>query len=127
MSRQHLRINPSLDLFQTTPIQTSHESSFNQVFNPQNLISEDSPIIFNVRGSEHYIDLSQIMLYLRIKIIQENGTALTVEHNNEVAFANLPFSTIFKQVKLSLNGVQITPHSANYPYTGVFDTVLGQL
>ena len=124
MSRQQLRINPSLDLFQTTPIQTSHESSFIQVYNTQNAILDENPITFNVRGSEHYIDLSQTMLYLRLKIVQADGTNLTENQDNAVAFVNLPFSSIFKQVKLSLNGIQITPHGSSYSYKAYLDTIL---
>ena len=123
MSRQQVRINPSLDLFQTTPIPTSHESSFIQVYNTQNAILDENPITFNVRGSEHYIDLSQTMLYLRLKIVQAGGADLTEAQDGTVAFTNIPFASIFKQVKLSLNGIQISPHGSQYAYKSYLYTI----
>ena len=123
MPNQQISVNPSLDFFQVTPMQTSHESSFIQVFNSQNAILPDTPIEFNVRGSENYIDLRHINLYLRVKIVLDDGTNLLQANDNEAAFANLPFASIFKHVKLSLNGVEITPHGQTYSYRSMFETL----
>ena len=48
-----------------------------------------------------YIDVNDTMLYIKVKITKDDGGNL--DGGAEIAFANMPLSTLFADVQLSLN------------------------
>ena len=57
-----------------------------------------------------YIDLNDTMLYLKVKIVQNDDANLP--HNAEIALTNMPISSLFAVVQLSLNSSQIEEATA---------------
>ena len=91
---------------------------------PINTLSADAPIEFVIPGSsEDYIDLSNTTLYVRFKILQEDGTAVD-QTNDVVAINNLGISTLFSNASLTIGETQIQGGASDYPYRGYFRTVM---
>jgi len=69
-----------------------------------------------------YIDVNDTMLYIKAKIVKEDGGNLGA--NAEIAFANMPLSTLFADVQLSLNNQQVEGGNRTYPYRAYIATLL---
>ena len=66
----------------------------------------NAPIEFDVIGSgEDYLDLANVMLYVRAKITLDNGNNLAADSTS--APVNLLLHSMFSQVDVSLNGTLI--------------------
>ena len=57
-----------------------------------------------------------------IKICQPDGTK--IPDNSETALINLGLTSIFNDVKLLVNHVQVNPQSSNYNYKVAIETIL---
>ena len=114
-----------LDLFSMTPTQTSvDESNFISV-NPIHAVTNtDVPLEFNIPGtSDQYIDPSNIFIYLKVKLTDENGTNLTQEDHVTYPTTNFLYSC-FSQIEVYLNETSLGASAANYPYRSYIETLL---
>jgi len=67
-------ITNSLNLFTIQPIQKSVEYGKSVDYYPINTIAEGSPIEFEIPGAgEVYVDLCNSMLFVKVKVVQQNG------------------------------------------------------
>ena len=104
-----------LDLFSVPPTQTSIENGTWVEYHPLTTVGDGSPIEFDVSGTgEDYIDLGNTMLYVQAKITKQDGTNL--DANDPVGPVNLMLHSLFSQVDISLNGIQVTTSTNTYPY-----------
>ena len=62
------------------------------------------------------------MLYLQAKITKQDGTNL--DANDPVGPVNLLLHSLFSQVDISLNGIQVTTSTNTYPYRAMLETLL---
>ena len=69
-----------------------------------------------------YMDLNDTMLYLKVKIVQTDDG--NIPSNAEIAFTNMPISSLFADVQLSLNNNQIEGGNRTYPYCAYIATLL---
>ncbi|GFW79463.1 uncharacterized protein F54H12.2 [Trichonephila clavipes] len=91
-----------LNLFALPPTQTVIERGQWVQFHPIANVSDGGPIEFVISGSgEEYLDLSQTQLYVRAKILRNDGRLITEE--NKVGPVNLFLHSLFSQVDISLN------------------------
>jgi len=82
-----------------------------------------APIEFDVIGSgEDYLDLTNVMLYVRAKVTQANGNNLAEDSTS--APVNLLLHSMFSQVDVSLNGTLISSSTNTYPYRSMIETLL---
>ena len=98
MSR--IYINPRNDLFSEPPVNLSNVGYKISTLYPVNAITDDAPIQFVETGSSDYINLAESYFRFKIKIVQADGTDLGEDDNGRQAFVNLPFSSVFKDVKV---------------------------
>ena len=112
-----------LNLFTLPPTQTVIERGQWTEFHPVANLSDDSPVEFNISGSkEEYLDLSQTQLYVKVKILKENGNVLGKD--DKVGPVNLFLHSLFSQVDVSLNERMVSSSNNTYPYRAMIETLL---
>ena len=112
-----------LDLFAVQPTQICIEEACVVEYHPISSVENRAPLDFDVPGTgEHYIDLANIQLYIRAKIVHVNNTDL--DANDTVAPVNLMLHSMFAQVDVSLNGTLISSSTNTYPYRAMLETLL---
>lgn len=71
-------IKSELDLFALPSTQTSIEGGQWIHYKPLSSLTDDSPIEFVIPGqSDEYVDLSQTMIYIKVKVVKNDGPDLT--------------------------------------------------
>ncbi|XP_035205678.1 uncharacterized protein F54H12.2-like [Stegodyphus dumicola] len=112
-----------LDLFSLPPTQTVIEKGQWVEFHPLANVSEGSPVEFNVSGSgDDYLDLSQTQLYVKVKILKNDGKPITAE--SKVGPVNLFLHSMFSQVDISLNERLVSTSNNTYPYRAMIEKLL---
>lgn len=112
-----------LDLFILPPTQTSIEKGQWIEFHPLANIRDGGPLEFNISGSgEEYMDLSMTRLYVKVKIVKNDGSYLP--EDEPVGPINLFLHSLFSQVDISLNERIISSSSNTYPYRAYIETLL---
>jgi len=87
-----------------------------------NISNPSNPISFYIQGNDtQYLDFSESRLYLRCKIVDEAGAATTA---TDLAPVNNFLHSLFKEVTVSLNETQITPHTNSYGHKAYIETLL---
>ena len=90
---------------------------------PTNVISGDSPIEFNLDGnSASYVDLKATTLCIKCKVVKEDGS--DIELKEEVAPVNMLLASMWKQVDIQLNHVNLKNCNMYYPYKAMFESLL---
>ena len=73
-------VTTELDIFAVPPTQTSIQQAEWVEYQPLTSILGNAPIEFGVVGSgEEYVDLSNVMLYVRAKIVRNNNGDLAAD------------------------------------------------
>ena len=104
-----------LGLFDPRPVQTSMERAAYVDIHPLTNPSGGGPIEFFVPSSlDEYIDVNDIMLYLRGKVKKEEKSALTT--SEEIALTNIPLASLFSDVSVVINDRQVEGGNHLYPY-----------
>ena len=112
-----------VELFNTPPVNISMSRGDFVSHQPVATLTDDGPIEFHVPSSaEDYIDLGRTLLYLKLKVLQNDGTALGA--NAHVAPANLMLHTLFSQVDVKFRDTLVTPSVNTYPYKSYLETLL---
>ena len=110
------------------PIESySHEQFQESVYTPQDVISPENPLTFNIHGNDKYIAVSRVYLYIRGKIVKRVNNAdvdLTAQEDNSVAICNNMLHSIIKQVKFILNDVDIISSNNSYAHKAFYENVL---
>lgn len=112
-----------LELFSLPPTQTVIERGQWIEFHPLANVYDGGPVEFNVSGSgEEYIDLSQTQLYVKVKILKNDGTSLDAK--SKVGPVNLFLHSMFSQVDISLNERLVSSSNNTYPYRAMIEKFL---
>ena len=91
---------------------------------PINQISEDSSIDLRVKASgSQYLDLQRSVLWVKAKIVKEDGTNLDAAVD-EVIPINLFMQSLFSQVDVYFQQKLVSSSSTNYPYKAMMDVLL---
>jgi len=105
------------------PTQTSVKNGKWVEYHPLTNVGDDSLIEFDINGTgEDYIDLANTMLLVRAKIEQPDGT--NIDDAMPVCPTNLWLHSLFSQVDISLNGIQVTTSTNTYPYRAMIEMLL---
>ena len=111
-----------LDLFSVPPTQVSIESGYWHVARLVNANSNNGPWRFVIQADPHYIQLNKNYLYVKVKIAKADGTNLTVA--DVVGPINILAKTLFKQVKVHINGKLAFDSGDMYAYRAFLETEL---
>jgi len=116
-------VKTELDMFAVPPTQTCIQQAEWDEYQPLTSILGNAPIEFGVVGSgEEYVDLSNVMIYVRATIVRNNNG--DVASNSTSAPVNLLLHSMFSQVDVSLNGTLISSSTNTYPHRSMFETLL---
>ncbi|GFU58839.1 uncharacterized protein F54H12.2 [Trichonephila clavipes] len=92
-------------------------------FHPIANVTDGGPVEFLISGSgEDYLDLSQTQLYVKAKILKNDGKVLT--DDDKIGPVNLFLHSLFSQVDISLNGRIVSSSNNTYPYRAILETIL---
>jgi hypothetical protein len=115
-------VNTELDLFTVPPTQDAVEAGHFVSFRPISTITSSAPIEFTIpSGGSEYTDLSQTMIYLKVKIEKQHAENATPDECGPV---NNLLHSLFSQVDVFLNGKCVTPPSNNYHYRAYISNLL---
>lgn len=116
-----IAINPRLDLFKDALVNMSNTDFTIASYDPIHAVVPDTPITFVVNGDTTFLNLSETLLRFKIKIVQQNGNDLAENMNGHVSLSNFAFASVFKSVKVKINGCEVTPRSDLYAYKAYID------
>ncbi|GFX65950.1 uncharacterized protein F54H12.2 [Trichonephila clavipes] len=112
-----------LNLFTLPPTQTVIEKGQWIQFHPIANVTDGGPVEFLISGGgEDYLDLSQTQLYVKAKILKNDGKVLT--DDDKIGPVNLCLHSLFSQVDISLNGRNVSSSCNTYPYRAILETIL---
>lgn len=120
-----------LDFFNLDPTQTSIEETRLEEFFPLTSLDGDGQIEFKVNvGMDEFVDLNEIWLYTKCKILDGDGNALKEKDTDgnvldgSVVFpVNYFQASMFKQIEVLLNNTLIQTGPL-YPFRGYLETTL---
>ena len=114
----------SLCLFDEKDVQVDITGNVQTDYHPLTSLSAGGPIEFHVPGTiDEYIDLSDIQIRLRVKIIKSDGKNLDAT-DDKVTFINQPLSSIFQDVFLTIGDKQVEGGQHCYPYNAYISSLL---
>ena len=116
-------LRSELDLFSLPPTQTAVDGSQWVEHSPVSTITSSSPIEFIVSGSgEDYMDLNNTLLEVKACIKTTNNSP--VKAAAAVAPINNTLHSLFSQIDVSLNDVNVSSATTTYPYRAYIETHL---
>ena len=116
-------LRSELDLFSLPPTQTATDGSQWVEHSPVSTITSSSPIEFIVSGSgEVYMDLNNTLLEVKACIKTTNDSP--VDAAVAVAPINNTLHSLFSQIDVSLNDVNVSSATTTYPYRAYIETHL---
>ena len=116
-------VHTGLDLFALPPTQTAVQDGLWVEYHPLATLAAGAPIEFAVSGATaDYIDLSNTYLYVKAKVLRQDGTNPPAD----AVFApvNYWLHSLFSQVDVSLNDILVTPSENTYPYRAYIESTL---
>ena len=120
--RQEVILKPELDLFSPKAIQTAIVNTVWTDVQPIGSITESSPIVFNIPGSEEEFVDPGIYIKLDVRIKNANGTALSAD--SDVSTVNCFAHSLFKRIDMKLQDKIISTSTDNYPYRAYIERLL---
>lgn len=112
-----------LDLFSVPPTQLSIDRNVTVEYRPTTPLTGNGPLEFQIDGCDDFTDLSETYLYVKVQIVNNDGTPL--DENDIVAPSNLFLHSLFSKVEVKLNGRQIcSMNNYIYPYRAMLETLL---
>ena len=117
----------SLDLYERSPLLNNFDASFEQKIGP--LYAPNGPRLeFEVTGDRtNFIDLQNIYLEVKCKILQSNGNDLrydaTSTANSDLpCFVNNSLHSLFADCNIKAEGVQVSSSNGNYARKAFIET-----
>lgn len=91
---------------------------------PKSAISEGSPIVYRIEPyTSGYIDGANTSMTIEMKIVK--GVDETVSETDLVSLSNLPLTSIFSQVAVTMSGTEINPDVGSMaPYKNYIEMLL---
>ncbi|XP_025986351.1 uncharacterized protein F54H12.2-like [Solenopsis invicta] len=125
-------LKSELDLFTLPPTQTSIESSQWIYYKPVTTLADDAPIEFVIPGhGEDYLDLTQTLLSLRIRVETVDVTTASISTGASVTPAivdlgpvNHLMHSMFNQIDVYFNQKLVSPPNNAYAYRAYIEALL---
>ena len=113
----------ALCLFDEKDVQLDITGNIQTDYHPTTSLTSGGPIEFFVPGTiGEYVDLSDMQLFVRARILQSTGKALTAK--DDVTFINQPISSLFQDVYFMIHDKQVEGGQHCYPYNGYISSLL---
>jgi hypothetical protein len=112
-----------LDLFTVPATQVAVEKTRWLEVHLDNPCTSNGPFDFHIPPGPLYLQLNKNYLLMEVRIMDHDGTPLDAQ-SPHVAPINLIGKTLFRQVKLSLNGTEVYDSGDKYHYRSYIETEL---
>jgi hypothetical protein len=115
------------NIFNNPQIHTDYVEGITQEYYPINGVSNTrGPYKFNISSDAgQYIALPQTRLYGVVNLAKVDGSIWTDVDTDKIGIVNLFPSSLFKQVEVEINGIQVSDASSNcYGYKSMIETLL---
>src|SRR5689334_9135466 len=124
-----------LDLFHVPPTQVAIDSSYWHKAHLANSCTNEGPWEFIVNADPHYLQLGKNYIFMKLQIVKEDGKTVpkfddmpndapSKGTDKRVGPINLIGKTLFKQVKVHLNGKLVSDSGPDYAYRAFLETEL---
>ena len=117
----------SLDIFERPPLLITFNTSFEQKIGP--VYAPNGPTLeFEVVGDRtNFIDLQNIYLEVKCRILRPNGDKLAYDAGNAAAtdapfFVNNTLHSLFSECSITANGIKISSANGNYAQKAFIET-----
>jgi len=127
-------LKTELELFSLPPTQASIEETRYVEYQPTTSLDKGGPVDFYIPPNDkEYLDLQNTFLYMKMKILDENGDALKTKISDDdtgvppksmVYPINYIHATCFKTVEVLLNNTSCSSNDTMYPYRAYFEALL---
>ena len=97
-----------LDLFTIPPTQLSINHGFVEQHKCGTPLAGTGCLEFAVDGSDDYIDISKMNLFVKVQVVNTDGSNL--QDTDIVTPANLFLHSLFNKVNVKLKGRHVCPH-----------------
>jgi len=117
-------LSPATELFSDPKDDLSMVEGRFIVYDPTN--NSDSEYDFTIPPTGMtYLQLSATRIYVRARIVQENGANIIADDEGKVAFVNMPLAAMFSRIEVSLDGSPQADLSNSYSnYKGFLETMM---
>ncbi|GBM95265.1 hypothetical protein AVEN_199264-1 [Araneus ventricosus] len=116
-------VKSELELFYLPGTQTAIQGGHWTQYFPLSNVTDGGPVEFHISGTgDNYIDLSQTQIYVKARIVKQNGTPLKTD--SKIGPVNLFLHSLFSQVDVSLNDRLVSSSNNTYPYRVNIETLL---
>jgi len=121
--RSQSSLHSGFNLFTVPTTNTSVEKSyFREVFT-SNPINNNGPYIFNVKSDTAWLDISKSFIFLELGLQKlQAGQWVQTEEADNVGVIQAIGKTFFNDIKVTLNGTQISSDNQLYAYKAYFET-----
>ena len=117
-------LKSELDLFKRNFFQNSIENSQLIQYRPVAAITDSPNIEFFIsQSSENFIDLENIFLWISGKLVKQDKTDYDQTQDNRYSLINFGLNTLWQQIDIELNNIQITQSSTTFPYSAYLDVL----
>jgi len=115
---------PQLNLFEGPVVQSGVQRSMFVEFRPTSQISsQEAPVSFTLGGdSTNYLDLKRTRLYVKVKIVNEDGS--DTEATDLVCPINNILHSLWSEVEIKISGKTVSLSNNCYPYKAYLQTLL---
>ena len=114
---------PGLDLFSLPPNQVAILKQYYEDVRPISQYHGLNPLSFEVNlQGDVYTDLSKSKLYLKVRILNANGSRLGPD--DQVTPVNLMFHALFSEIDVRMNGNLVHSSGNMYPYVAYLHTLM---
>ena len=116
-------LKSELSLFDPPQYQVTMERAMWIDVHPAGSLDGNGPIEFCFMGTqEEYLDLNDTMLYVKLKVVKKDGSALA--GGAHATPANLTLAALFSDVSLSMNDTVLEGGHFLYPYKAMMTSLL---
>lgn len=123
-------VSSELDVFLVPFTNLSIERQFDETYQPVSSLVGSRTYEFMVLGSDHFIDLSNTIVYMEIEVKNNSGEDFNktsppgTQPSDNVVWTAVPMHSLFSQVDLYMNNkTRITDQNNTYPYKAYFNTL----
>lgn len=118
-------LSNNLNLFSTRQYQNEMFGAEYMTVRPFSSIGEGGPIDFYVKDNKEYIDLSETVLSLKLRIATADGKPIvsSSDGKDNVALVNNAMHSVFSDVQVYLNGKKVDGGDGYYGYRSMISTV----
>lgn len=117
-------IRGEVDLFSLPATDTTCDYSMYAEYQPVvNIQDCDSRVDFKIiANAQHYLDLHDSFLYLKVQVVNKNGTNLAADA--KVSTVNCFLHALFSQLDIYFNSQLVSTSNNAYPYRAYIETLL---